>query len=594
MDRLAFDLASEVDSAQISPFVSKSWLSVIDDNAGQYASGQVSISTGQFSNSNAFLNYSEAFLQVPMLLTVTTDAVTGFAPAADATAAGYGIGLKNWFGTMIHSMSISYNGTVVVQAQPMQSVINSFRLATTLSYSCVEKMGSTYGLAFDDPLAFSYQPVAGSTQGQGVCNNLNLAHSSPAVIGSSTNFGSYTAFTGSDALRKRQSYINFDPDAGGSLAYSRFQTADVCNQLYKSHVYTKINAADGVTRGVFQIAISATIMLKHLSPFFSALPMLKGAFIQMTLLLNNTTMVLTKDAAAVGANAGLETAAALTRHLKVISVNNSVGGLNPMMCASSADSNGGACFNVVREAAQVITASICVGARCIEPTQSTIAGVTSHGIGTSITLNVPSYKMQSVIEQSYLSDPIRSCVYLDHYHFVVPNIANGSTFQSLLSNGISHMKRVTIFPVLSTASAASTQLPNGLACTSSPFDPCLTSGFGSPLLAIGQLQIVVAGANVLANQHRYGYEHWMQEMQGFGVNGGLTDGVCSGLFSQQGWEMAPVYSVDLSRMLPAERILPKSISITGINSSQLQVDYVCVVEYEQTAFKVDVLSGAKV
>jgi hypothetical protein len=202
--------------------------------------------------------------------------------------------------------------------------------------------------------------------------------------------------------------------------------------------------------------------------------------------------------------------------------------------------------------------------------------------------------MQSVIEQSYLSDPIRSCVYLDHYHFVVPNIANGSTFQSLLSNGISHMKRVTIFPVLSTASAASTQLPNGLACTSSPFDPCLTSGFGSPLLAIGQLQIVVAGANVLANQHRYGYEHWMQEMQGFGVNGGLTDGVCSGLFSQQGWEMAPVYSVDLSRMLPAERILPKSISITGINSSQLQVDYVCVVEYEQTAFKVDVLSGQKV
>ena len=137
MDRIAFDLASEVDSAQISPFVAKNWLSVIDDNAGQYASGQVSISTGQFSNSNAFLNYSEAFLQVPMLLTVTTDAVTGFAPATENTAAGYGIGLKNWFGTMIHSLSISYNGTVVVQAQPMQSVINSFRLATSLSYACV-------------------------------------------------------------------------------------------------------------------------------------------------------------------------------------------------------------------------------------------------------------------------------------------------------------------------------------------------------------------------------------------------------------------------------------------------------------------------
>ena len=124
--------------------------------------------------------------------------------------------------------------------------------------------------------------------------------------------------------------------------------------------------------------------------------------------------------------------------------------------------------------------------------------------------------------------------------------------------------------------------------------PRLTSGFGSPLLAIGQLQIVVAGANVLANQHRYSYEHWMQEMSSFGVNGNLTDGVCSGLFSQQSWEMAPVFSVDLSRMLPAEAILPKSISITGINSSSMQVDYVCVVEYEQTGLKVDVLSGQKV
>ena len=86
----------------------------------------------------------------------------------------------------------------------------------------------------------------------------------------------------------------------------------------------------------------------------------------------------------------------------------------------------------------------------------------------------------------------------------------------------------------------------------------------------------------------------MQEMQGFGVNGGLTDGVCSGLISKQAWEMAPVYSVNLERMLPAEAILPKSISITGVNSSSMSVDYVCVVEYEQTGLKIDVLSGAKV
>ena len=173
--------------------------------------------------------------------------------------------------------------------------------------------------------------------------------------------------------------------------------------------------------------------------------------------------------------------------------------------------------------AQIVTASLCVGNRCIESTQSTVAGVVPGGLGTSITLNVPSYKMFPLIEQSYLSDPIRSCIYTDHYFYTIPNVARGSTFNTLLSNGIAQMKRVTIFPTLATSSADSTQLPNGLAVYSSPFDPALTSGFGSPLLAIGQLQIIVAGANVLANQHRYNYEHFLQEFQNFGLNGCLTD-----------------------------------------------------------------------
>jgi hypothetical protein len=95
-DRLAFDLASsDVDTAQISPFVNKSWLSVVDDNASSYASSQVTISTGQFANSSSFLNYAEGFLQMPMLLTVTTDRVTGFAPEEELTAAAYRSSLRH-------------------------------------------------------------------------------------------------------------------------------------------------------------------------------------------------------------------------------------------------------------------------------------------------------------------------------------------------------------------------------------------------------------------------------------------------------------------------------------------------------------------
>ena len=109
---------------------------------------------------------------------------------------------------------------------------------------------------------------------------------------------------------------------------------------------------------------------------------------------------------------------AAQRYLTILSVNNSVGGINPMMCASSAAGNGGECFDVI--GAHIITASLCVGNRCIESTQATIAGVAPGGLGTSITLNVPSYKMSPLIEQAYLEDPIRSCIYTDHYFFTIP------------------------------------------------------------------------------------------------------------------------------------------------------------------------------
>ena len=82
-DSLLFQLSNEVDSGMASPFIAKTWLSVLDDNSSNYASSMVTINTSQLANSNKWLSYSEGFLQVPMLITVTTEQVAGFAPATE-------------------------------------------------------------------------------------------------------------------------------------------------------------------------------------------------------------------------------------------------------------------------------------------------------------------------------------------------------------------------------------------------------------------------------------------------------------------------------------------------------------------------------
>ena len=72
------------------------------------------IDTSQLSNSNKWFSYREAYLMMPLLLTLTGPSLldsAGFAPASAATSVDYAMGFKNWFGTMIHSMTLDMNGT---------------------------------------------------------------------------------------------------------------------------------------------------------------------------------------------------------------------------------------------------------------------------------------------------------------------------------------------------------------------------------------------------------------------------------------------------------------------------------------------------
>ncbi len=112
-DKLVFDLSSEVEgSPQV--FIRKDWVKILDNMNTNYNSNQTIIDTSQLSNSNKFFSYREAYLMMPLLLTLTgpSRAVdAGFAPATAATSVDYAMGFKNWFGTMVHSMCLDMNGT---------------------------------------------------------------------------------------------------------------------------------------------------------------------------------------------------------------------------------------------------------------------------------------------------------------------------------------------------------------------------------------------------------------------------------------------------------------------------------------------------
>ena len=573
-DTLVFDMSSMSEGTP-SVFVRKDWLSILDNQNQNYQGNQSVIDTSQLANSNKYMNYREAYLTVPMLMTLTQSigSVAPFLPATAGTSADYLMGLKNWYGSIIHSFTLDYNGTTIIQQTPYLGLWNSFKLMTSLSFNDIVASGSQLGFYPDDATAVRFDTTAPTSNGIGSSNNRNLG-AFPVVSGAFNQYEPYNA-----GLLRRQQGWNFDPAgvAGNGTTYSGAGTAGTLitvnnlNLLWKSYIFNKVSAANApsTTQGVVQVAITAQVYLKHIASFFERVPLLKGVFMKLTLNLNQSSVAFTIDG-----NDAFATCA----------VSSPLGGVSPIMLASAVANNGGACLV---EGAYVC--SISVGRTCLNTTQISGGLVGVSPLGGSILLNVPAYTFNPVFETSYLSAPVKKIVYTDIYQYQIVNqITTGATFNNLITNGIANIKSVLVLPFFQSASNG------GLSPIQSPFDPA-GAGPTSPLCLLTQFNIQVSGQNAIYNTERYSYEQFLNQLYGVNaVNGGMTDGLVSSLIDQKQFEMGyNYYYVNVGRMLPVEEAVPKSVNVLGTNMSSKSIDLFVFIEYG-VEVSIDILTGARV
>ena len=657
-DKLVFDLAQEVEGTP-NVFVRKDRINILDNHNQNSSNNQSIIDTSQLSNSNKYMGYREAYLAVPLTLTLCNTAVsasagilpagaavpgTVFTPTASATSADYSMGLKSWFGQIIHSMTLDYNGTTTIQQTPYINMWNSFKLMTSLSYGDILSQGATIGFYYDDAKAFSFYPAGTGTAttavstlaaqgdyvgGCGTCNNTNNV--TPTIVAGI--FNSFEAGTGNAGLIERQQYINFDPDAqvgvgiaadatvktGASpIVYSDLLPTNSVTALWKSYISAKLATTytggaalpTAYTAGYIQYSVMATIYLKHLHSFFNMCPLLKGVFMKMTLNLNNCSSTIVYCSTNVGAGVSAPQAVGIS------SVANAIGGVNPLMIASSIPSNGGSCLfpTVTTSAGATISstyiANVSVGAVCLDNTIRSAMGVAGGGaLAKSVYLYVPAYTFNPVFEQAYLSSPVKQIKYTDIYQYQVINVSGGgtSTFNNLITNGIANIKSILILPFFSSnptasltnikttiANSVNTGIRLGIPVFQSPFDPA-GSGCTSPLAHISNFNVQVSGQNAIYNLEKYGFEQFNNQLYGQNaVNGGLTDGLTSGLIDRTAFDMEYCfYYVNIERMLPVEMSVPKSIQILGQNMSAKAMDYYVFIEYG-VEISIDSLTGARV
>jgi hypothetical protein len=581
-DKLVFDLSQEIEGSP-NVFVKKDWLNILDNMNGNYAGNQSIIDTSQLSNSNKYMSYREAYLYIPLLLTLASPATTSAAFSTSTTSADYAMGLKNWFGSVIHSFTLDYNGTTIIQQTPFCNMYNIFKLMTSLSINEITTLGPTIGFYPDNPLSWTLASAV-SLNGIGVTNNTNLLIASPAVNGDV--FNGFKSGQGNDGFLARQQYINFDPAGvpvttlGASTYGTLLPTASV-QSLWKSFVSFK-------SATIVQISVSAVVYLKHLHSFFQFVPLLKGVYMKMTLNLNNSNTTLS----VVGSAATPSIPASMT--LSAVSVPS--GGVNPVMVASVATTQGASKLYATNGGTSALyQVNLSVGRTCLNTALTAQTGL----VGSNIYLYVPAYTFNPLYESSYLSSPIKSIKYTDIYQYQITGIGSTNSINQLITNGIANIKSVLILPFISatTTIAPFTTGPAGVVGIpeyQSPFDPA-GCGPTAPLAHFSNFNVVISGQNAIYNTQRYAFEEWNNQVNGCNsVNAGQMDGLTSGLISQLGWEMNYCYYyVNVARMLPVEESVPKSVQIIGQNVSGMTLDYIVFVEYG-CSVDIDILSGSRV
>ena len=637
-DNLLYEQSTE-SQMSTEPFVSRQVVYVIDQNNGNYA-GQIQLDTSSLSNSGKYCAYSEAYLQIPLVVNVEATAA-GFAADA-ARPYQFLVGLKNGFYQLIHSLSVEYNNTSVVQLTPYTNFYVNYKLLTTFSELDVKKNGQSLGFYPDSATSWDYSDAAAaaadaSSSGPGVSNNRAFGWeriypsnagriftdtatrtaenpitnnagqfvvvSAATAVGEplqgiyTTNLPAQTRTiqtAGNYGFYKRCQWCAFDPTQN---PYNKFTAAYVVgppasvNETYTRAIYKNFFTETAATLANTHDKtwyILARIRLKDVCDFFDKLPLVKGAYIRMIVNTNTSQFTLTTTDKVAAAGQPLSTT------LTIASQPTITGGTNPLMFAS-AEIGQGANLGIDAAGANRTLPATNYQVRC------GIAKVTSGVTGTVFThplsscrLYVPLYQMNPDMENNYISlNRTKRIVYRDIYQYSV-DVGATSTFNSLLTNGIPNPKTVIIIPILQ-AGANNVNLtgtPINVAPHLSPFSA--EPGTTSPLIALTNFNVQIAGVNMFIQNEDYDFEQWVNELSSQNaINGNLVDGLTSGLVGELEWQNNYRYYVcDVSRRIPAEDSVPKSVQILGRNVANVAITLFVFIEFERS-IEIDLVSGAK-
>ena len=613
MDNLVYEesLNTEVEHSE---FINKKWVYVNDNNNGNYTS-QIVLDSTPLSNSGGWINWSEGFILMPLVVQLTSATAAGIdATTPDST--NFSWAFKSGFWHMIHSMSVEFNNQNIIQTTPFTNVFRSFKANTTFSLDDLKNHGASTGFHPDTFGSWGYQDATANTalDGRGfqcgITNNLDSSIQSAVLTagtgatvyvgnsvvgdisltgacsgadnGSYKNGGSYSYNAG---MLKRQEWFGYNAGAqlgaggvvAGSLNQGQVNDVGSCATNYRAY---KVNQVAGSASWI----VYAKLRLKDLADFFEKVPLLKGSTIRFLINTNQSIVNFTTVRPVLTAGTG---AIATSAKLTINSVGITGGNTCPLMvCANNLGSGGSCLLNDTYN----LSVSIYQNTNQAQASNTTTNN-TLMKANTPVRLYAPVYTMNPLSESKYLSlAPTKRVLYKDIFQYQYNNIAADESFNFLVSNGVNRIKSVCVIPFV--AKVQSTAINTTFDAMGSPVNT--TPANPDPIM-LTNFNILVSGVNLFLSNQLYDFEQFREQLMSSNqLNGNLTTGLSSGLISEDDFARGcRYYYGDCSRALPSEENVARSVQIIGQNISNLAINLMIFIEF-QKEITIDVSTGARI
>lgn len=596
-DKTIYSMANE-SQTEVEPFVSKQWSYIIDSNSGVYQSSQVTLDTSSWSNSGKFVDWSEAYFTIPMVMVAYETDGPGSIAGWDAWDASWMVGIKNGHQQLVDSFSVDVQNSSVIQLTRFTNLYTTYRMLTSMSRDELSTIAPSIGFFPDTSDSFDFTGATASASGQGSENNLvwgfeklypnNFSNGATAgganlfstadvaagawtltdalTEGSTANTPLYMVNTpiapsiktlGNVGLYNRIKFLSYNP----ALApYSQLLTTTRVESILKNYYSTAAAGAIKVWRYI------AKLRLKDLSSVFEQFGLVRGLYCRFILNINTCTATFTTTPVAAAGYRALSTAVTQAS-------TNCTYGTCPFMLTSFEAGQPNSTLPAFTSGNTSIT--IKNGIASVD-----VAGTTVSHNAKQVRLYGPLIVLSPTAEEQYLSlNPTRKIVYRDIYQYSANAIGPGDNFNVLLSNGLVNTKSLCVVPIFS-------KTADGNGITISPLQSAFASepGTTSPLVSLYNYNVVLAGVNVYQNNYLYDWESFITELNMINsVNGNLITGLASGLITEYDFSNTYRYYVtDLSRRVSAEDYVPKSLQILGYNYSSRMIDLYCFVEVEKS------------